>query len=191
VVGPLAGQNLTLEFEPVVTTTWREWRRANPGTSVVSLDTGFDRNYAEGAAYREYFATDDLMFRVSRTDRRLQNKDEVLGVLLPAAGGGRQAVAFSVQFLARQRIYQGAWEGSSLAVLTTERGANRVYDVGPNRFVRWMGEDGVADASGQVWRVTEEALVAPDGRRRLPRRPAFRAFWFGWFAQFPDTELIK
>jgi hypothetical protein len=26
---------------------------------------------------------------------------------------------------------------------------------------------------------------------RLARRTAFRAFWFGWYAQFPDTVLVK
>ncbi|MEZ5320337.1 MAG: DUF3179 domain-containing protein [Vicinamibacterales bacterium] len=190
VVGPLVGQDLRLAVEPVVTTTWGEWRTAHPDTTVVSLETGFDRDYAEGAAYRDYFATDDLMFRVSRVDRRLDNKAEVLGLLLPAAGGGRQAVALSVAFLDRQRIYHGAWEGQSLVVLTSPAGANRVYDAGPIRFVRWEAEDRVVDTANQAWTVTEEALVGP-ARRRLPRRPAFRAFWFGWFAQFPETLLVK
>ena len=191
VVGPLAGATLTVEYDPVVTTTWGEWRRAHPATTVVSLDTGHDRNYDEGVAYREYFSTDNLMFRVSRTDPRLKNKDEVLGLLLPAAGGGRQPVALSVAFLARQRIYHGTWAGLNLVVLTTSAGANRVYDAGPYRFVRWVGEDSVADAAGQIWRITEEGLVGRLGSARLQRRPAFRAFWFGWFAQFPETELVK
>ncbi len=191
VVGPLAGANLTLEYEPVVTTTWGEWRRTHPATTVVSLDTGHDRNYDEGVAYRDYFNTDNLMFRVSRTDSRLRNKDEVLGLLLPAPGGGRQAVALSVAFLARQRIYHGTWAGLNLVVLTTSAGANRVYDAGPHRFVKWVGEDSVADATGQVWRITEEAIIGRSGPARLPRRSAFRAFWFGWFAQFPETELVK
>ncbi|MBA3296373.1 MAG: DUF3179 domain-containing protein, partial [Acidobacteria bacterium] len=58
VVGPLAGSGLRLPFHPVVTTTWGEWRRDHPSTTVLSLETGYERNYAEGAAYREYFATD-------------------------------------------------------------------------------------------------------------------------------------
>ena len=29
------------------------------------------------------------------------------------------------------------------------------------------------------------------GQVRLPRVAAQRAFWFGWYAQFPETELIK
>ena len=55
VIGPLAGSGLELRDYPVVTTSWREWRAAHPDTTVLSLDTGFERNYAEGAAYRDYF----------------------------------------------------------------------------------------------------------------------------------------
>lgn len=191
VVGPLAGSNLVLDIEPVVTTTWGEWRKAHPRTTVLSLDTGFQRDYSEGAAYREYFASDQLMFRVPRIDTRLKNKDEVLGVLLPAQGGGRQAVAFSAAYLAKQRIHHGEWEGLSLVVLTSARGANRIYDAGPHRFTAWQGEEHVLDQAREAWRVTEEALISPDGRTRLPRRAAIRAFWFGWYAQFPETVLVK
>jgi hypothetical protein len=48
----------------------------------------------------------------------------------------------------------------------------------------------VRDASGQRWRVTPDALV-DDGTGRLPRVPAHRAFWFGWYAQHPDTVLHR
>ena len=77
VVGPLAGKGIALESGPVVTTSWGEWRRRHPGTRVLSLDTGHRRDYAEGAAYRDYFATDALMFSVPVLDTRLKNKDEV------------------------------------------------------------------------------------------------------------------
>jgi hypothetical protein len=34
--------------------------------------------------------------------------------------------------------------------------------------------------------------VPADGKGQPLRRvTAFRAFWFGWYAQFPDTILIK
>jgi len=64
VIGPLAGSGVELRYRPVVTTTWGEWRAAHPGTTVLSLDTGHQRDYSEGAAYREYFGTDELMFQV-------------------------------------------------------------------------------------------------------------------------------
>jgi hypothetical protein len=191
VVGPLAGQPLTLEFEPVVTTTWGEWRRAHPETSVISIDTGFERDYAEGAAYRDYFATDRLMFRVPRTDNRLQNKDEVLGLLLPARGGGREAVAFAAAFLTANPLHQAEHAGRRLVIVTSTGGANRVYDAGDVRFTRRDGDDRLIDSTGLRWTVTEPALVPPAGSpaEPLPRIPAFRAFWFGWYAQFPETAL--
>ena len=35
----------------------------------------------------------------------------------------------------------------------------------------------------------EEALVLVDGDERLERLPGHAAFWFGWYAQFPETEV--
>jgi len=193
VIGPLAGRPLTLEALPIVTTTWGEWRAAHPATTVLSLETGHDRNYAEGAAYREYFADDRLMFRVPKVDTRLKNKDDVLGVLVQAPGGGRQAVAFSAAFLARTRVHHETIEGRSLVVLTSVRGANRVYDAGDLRLSAWIDDTTVRDQQGRSWRVTEEALtpVNPSSGPARPRVAAFRAFWFGWYAQFPDTVLVK
>ncbi len=193
VVGSLAGQPLTLEAFPVVTTTWGEWKAQHPAATVLSLDTGYDRDYGEGVAYREYFDTDRLMFRVPRTDPRLKNKDEVLGVLLPAVGGGRQALAFSASFLRQHRIHHEVAEQRSLVVLTSVNGANRVYEAGTVHISGWLDASTVRDTRGRQWRVTEEALqpVGANAAAPLPRIPAFRAFWFGWFAQFPETFLVK
>ncbi len=192
VIGRLAGQPLTLEALPVVTTTWGEWRAWHPSTTVLSIDTGHDRDYSEGAAYREYFDTDRLMFRVPKLDTRLKNKDEILGVLVPAVGGGRQAVAFSAAFLSRTRVHHETVEGRTFVVLTSLRGANRVFEAGAMRMGEWVDADTVRDRAGHRWRVTEEALVPESwNMASLPRVTAFRAFWFGWYAQFPDTILVK
>jgi hypothetical protein len=192
VVGPLAGSALRLTARPVVTTTWGEWRKTHARTTVLSLATGHARDYSEGAAYREYFATDRLMFRVPVLDKRLKNKDEILGVILPAEGGGRQAVAFSADFLERQSVYHGQFGAHSLVVLTSPQGANRVYDAVTHRFTAWVGLATVRDSAGRIWEVTEDTLVLPGSPAvRLPRRTAFRAFWFGWYSQFPDTELVR
>lgn len=189
-VGPLVGSGLRLKARPIVTTTWGEWRRAQPGTTVLSLDTGHDRDYSDGAAYREYFATDRLMFRVPKTDRRLANKDEVLGLLVPAKGGGRQAAAFDVRLLRRQRLFEAEIEGRRFVVVTSPDGANRVYETGDVRLAQ-EADGTLRDAAGRRWRLTEESLTLENGSQRLPRITAFRAFWFGWYAQFPETLLFR
>ena len=58
VVGELVGKGIQLVPMHVVTTTWGQWRKLHPDTTVLSLDTGFDRDYDEGVAYREYFSDD-------------------------------------------------------------------------------------------------------------------------------------
>lgn len=196
VIGALAGQPLTLEAHPVVTTTWGEWRTQHPSTTVLSIDTGYDRDYGEGVAYRDYFSTDRLMFRVPRPDTRLKNKDEILGILVPAIGGGRQAFAFSVSYLSTRRIHHETVEGRRLVVLTSPEGANRVYEAGDLTIRAWVDAQTVRDSVGRPWTVTEEALIPREPATAAPpsthpRVTAFRAFWFGWHAQFPETGLVK
>lgn len=191
VIGPLVGSGLRLTVLPVVTTTWAEWKRAHPDTTALSLDTGFKRDYSEGAAYRQYFATDALMFRVSRTDSRLANKAEVL-VLRPAFPGARKPVAIAADFLRRERVYHLDVADEHLVIITTDAGANRVYQAGSHRFSRTDSGGRVVDAAGRAWVADENQLRATfDANLRLRRVPAHRAFWFGWYAQHPETMLIK
>lgn len=190
-VGRMAGSGVRLTAMPIVTTTWGEWRRMHPETTVLSLDTGHDRDYAEGAAYAEYFGNDELMFAVSARDSRLNNKDEILAIRFPRSGGGDDALAISADFLAQNRLFQTDFSGRQLLVLTSPEGANRVYAAPGVTFVERVGDSQVRDSEGRTWVAGEDAIVPtdnPDGA--LPRLSAFRAFWFGWYAQYPDTELI-
>ncbi len=188
VVGPLAGKGIVLGSGPVVTTSWGEWRRRHPGTRVLSLDTGHRRDYAEGAAYRDYFATDALMFQVPALDTRLKNKDEVFTLRL--AGHPDAPLAISAGFLAANPVHRDAIEGTALVVLTDPSGANRAYASEDVTFTRFDGDRRVEDSAGTVWTMDEDALTARDGRR-LRRLPAQRAFWFGWHAAFPNTRLVR
>ena len=195
VIGELAGQDLELEVYPVVTTIWEEWRTLHPGTVVLSVDTGFERDYSEGAAYRDYFRTDRLMFGVWKADDRLKNKDEVLAVLLRPKGASpdaeRQALALAAKFLKKNRIHHISFAGHDLVVITSKEGANRVYDASRRRFVQ-MKDGALRDAVGKRWSLTEDALVSDDpSLAPLSRVPARRAFWFGWYVQFPETELVR
>lgn len=195
VVGALAEKGIELTPREVVTTTWQEWRTMHPDTTVLSLETGHQRDYGEGVAYRDYFASDDLYFRVPQVDKRLKNKAEVLTLRIrPRAGGVSQPVAIEVAFLRRNPVFHFEVEGRRLLAVTSPRGANRVYDLGERGMAMQSikANDFVADTSGGRWRITEEALVLEtDPATKLPRVVAVRAFWFGWFAQFPNTLLIK
>ena len=188
VVGPLAGKGIALDRGSVVTTTWGEWRRRHPGTRVLSLETGYERNYAEGAAYREYFATDELMFQVPVVDTRLKNKDEVFTVLLDRHPD--RPLAISADYLAANPVHHDAIEGTAFVVLTDPSGANRAYASEGVTFTDYDGDRSVEDRAGGRWTLEEHALTGEDGRA-LRRIPAQRAFWFGWYAAFPHTRLVR
>jgi hypothetical protein len=188
VVGPLVGRGIELKTLHVVTTTWKEWRKRHPETLVLSLDTGHRRDYSEGAAYREYFATDRLMFGVPKLDNRLPNKAEVLA--LRSAGPPQEQLAIAADFLRAKRVYHDRVGRQELVVLTDDSGANRVYESSDIRFKTWDGEAAARDSAGRTWKVTEDALTGPDGRV-LKRLPAHRSFWFGWYAAYPGTRLVK
>ena len=190
VIGELVGSELKLDYLPIVTTRWGEWRSRHPGTTVLSLDTGHERDYREGRAYRDYFSNDALMFDVPEGDRRLKNKDEVLAMLLsPASGGEEEALAVSARFLRKTPVFRTELAGRTLTIVTTSAGANRVFNTRDRKFERLLDDGRVLDDGGEAWKVTEGALVSGDVR--LERVPAYRAFWFGWFAQFPETKLIR
>ena len=188
VIGPLAGTGIRLKSRTVVTTTWGEWRRRHPHTTALALDTGHERDYGEGVAYREYFATDQLMFPVPGHDDRLANKKEVL---LPRFGkAGEKPLAISSAFLKQRPLYAGRHGGQDYAVLTDVSGAHRIYALPPDLVLSgYDGRERVTDAQGRVW-VQSEAALSLAGEAPLPRLHSHNAFWFGWRAAFPDTQLI-
>ena len=188
VIGPLADEDITLKRRSVVTTTWGEWHRRHPDTQVLSLDTGHERDYSEGAAYRAYFATDELMFNVPKLDRRLKNKDEVLAVVAP--DDGTKQIAISARLLAKKPVFHERVGGHDFVVFTDRSGANRAYSTGGIRFDSWDANDLAVDSLGSRWKVHEDRLESSSGEA-LPRLAAHRAFWFGWYAAYPETRLVK
>jgi len=90
---------------------WGEWRKRHPATTVLSLNTGHQRDYGEGVAYHDYFATDELMFTVPELDNRLLNKDEVL-----ALRDEDQQLAMSVKFLAKKAVHHDSLGDTKIVV---------------------------------------------------------------------------
>lgn len=82
---------------PVEVTTWADWHSRHPTTRVLSLATGYHRDY-DRDPYARYRHSSRTMFPVGHLDERLPAKDLVIGVrggsiskayplrALPAAG---------------------------------------------------------------------------------------------------------
>ncbi|MEM9548460.1 MAG: DUF3179 domain-containing (seleno)protein [Bacteroidota bacterium] len=187
VLGPLTRQNIELISYSTVTTTWGKWKTAHPNTKVLSLNTGYDRNYDEGEAYKSYFTTDDLMFPVPKIDRSLKNKDEVL--VIRANGYKNDPLAISIKYLKKKRLIKVEIADQSILVLAEKDGWSRAYSAANINFISYKNGT-LKDSEGNPWRVEEDQLVGPKGEK-LERIPSHNAFWFAWFNAYPHTRLIK
>ena len=54
VTGPMTGEELQILSSSL--TSWEKWRKKRPDTMVLSLNTGYDRDYSEDP-YREYYGS--------------------------------------------------------------------------------------------------------------------------------------
>jgi len=187
VVGPLVGKGIRLPRRTVVTTTWGEWRRRHPETTVLSLNTGYTRNYDEGVAYSAYFATDELMFNSSAVDNRLANKAEVLGLIFNDSDEAPLAIA-ATYAKANPLLHERIGDREFI-VITDQSGAMRVYETDGLRFKNWDGDEMLLDVEGGHWTLYEDRLSNSDGAS-LARLPSHSAFWFGWYGAYTNTRLL-
>jgi hypothetical protein len=191
VVGELAHSGVKLDRFPVTHTTWERWLELHPDTTVVSLDTGFERRYfppsEPGSAYFEYRASPEAMFPVFSVDDRLPEKDMVVGI----ASGTGEATAFLVEQVVAERVINTA-VGDVEAVLIGNPGTGitGVYERGGLKFQPGGDPRKIIDESGSAWTATDDGLISDDGRS-LARIPARELFWFAWVAFFPGTEVYS
>ncbi len=183
VVGPLTGSGIELRVLPVAITSWRDWLARHPTTKVLSLETGFARDYTPGEPYGAYFASAELMFPVLVADRRLAPKDYVFAL---HAAGERKAwplAAFADRPVINDRI-------GELAVVLVGDAATRTVRAyrSEGRGFAAGDEQGTLREGDRQWRVTEEALVGPQGET-LGRLPGHIAYWFAWQAFVEGAPL--
>ena len=186
VVGPLTGSGIELKIRPVVIATWKDWRERHPNTRVLSLETGFARDYTPGRPYGAYFASPELMFPALVPDGRLQPKDYVF-----ALRSGEHEKAWPISAFEGGRVINDRL--GDLAVVLIGDAATRTvraYRAGGRTFEAAAGGPGQLVAGAETWRVEEEALVGEDGER-LARLPGHIAYWFAWSGFRADAPLFE
>lgn len=77
VSGKYAGTEM--EWLPGEQMTWSAWREKYPGSEVLNLETGHNRDYGK-EAYQSYFQSGRTMFPYERNNDRLEAKKWVVGV---------------------------------------------------------------------------------------------------------------
>ncbi|MEK9832492.1 MAG: DUF3179 domain-containing protein [Rhodospirillaceae bacterium] len=175
VAGPLVGSDIALKVRPVAITSWTKWLARHPDTTVLSIDTGFDRDYTPGRPYGPYFESPDLMFPARVHDERLAAKDYVFALRL-----GEAEKAWALDLFADNPVLNDTIEGRTIVLVGYPASRTvRAYEAGGRAFGAHSSEPESLVSTGGSWRITEAALVAADGET-LPRLPGHIAYWFAW-----------
>ena len=66
----------------------------------------------------------------------------------------------------------------------------RAYRSGERKFRTGPSDATVIDEADRPWRVTEDALVSPEGER-AERVAGFLSYWFGWNAYYPGSLIYR
>jgi len=106
--GPRMGEKLKMLH--IEHTSWQDWRQRHPQSQVMSMDTGYYRDYSYDP-YTSYRLTNRTMFPVSHDDDRLPGKAWVMGLNL----NGR-ARAWEISALQKAGERRETWHGKKLIV---------------------------------------------------------------------------
>ncbi len=200
ILGDLVGHDVELSLLPVVLTSWEDWLTQHPDTQVLDLDTGYERYYLPGAAYGDYFSYTSTMFPVWQRGDPLDTKDRIYALRIDGT-----PKAYPLSDLVLEGVINDQIGETNIVLVAnrgrvTVRGENlrvgqvvydsggevRAFDRGTEVFAASDDPDVMLDAQGRAWQVTEVGLLGPDGEM-APRINGHLAYWFGWFAFFPNT----
>lgn len=200
VLGELVEDDIELSLLPVVLTSWEDWLAQHPETQVLELETGYERYYLPGAAYGDYFSSTSTMFPVWQRGEQLDTKDRIytlridgrpkaypLNDILFEGVVNDQIGETNVVLVANRGRVMVRGENLRVGLVIYDSGGEvRAFDRGDGVFAATDDPDVVVDAQGGQWQVTEDALIGPEGQI-APRINGHLAYWFGWFAFFPNT----
>lgn len=175
--GPLKGKSLQ-EFR-VIWTIWQHWKDSYPQTQVLSLDTGYFRNYNRDpyGSYRPlggyYRPQAPPLFPTLHSDSRFPPKEVVTGARTEAG-----AIAFRKAALREKQVMEGRIGGMHFtAFYDPALDTAYVYKNPDQRQFRSERNGRFGNSEGQ-WTAADIPLTAVN---------AFDAMWFAWSAFYPET----
>ena len=185
--GPLAGQDIALDIEPMSHTTWEQWIGAHPDTLVLDWYDEFADRYRDVTVGRAG-KSGQFIDTIVNDDTRLPENQLVVG-----AGVGNDF-----------RAYVLADAGNGLTVINDELGGAPIIVVLDPSTTFGLAYSAVVDGvtlefsvdngrlvddTGTSWTFEGVAIDGPDAGVSLDFVTSFVTEWYGWAAYHPDTGI--
>ncbi|TBN03903.1 DUF3179 domain-containing protein [Hyunsoonleella flava] len=175
----------------VIETDWKTWSRIYPKTEVLSLNTGFPRDYTT-YPYGDYKTNHDrLIFSVSPTNDALPSKQRVFALI---NRGSSKAYKFS-DFTDGKAFK----DNFSFADYVIVGNSSLIYAFKLSENLKHLnfeyshsnGEEFFKDDEGNAWNIFGEAIEGPRKGQVLGTANSVVSFWFAVAAFYPNIQLYS
>ena len=174
----------------VVETNWGTWKKLYPNTKVMTLETGFDRDY-EFYPYGDYKTNQNLfLFTATPSNNALPNKERVFTII-----DGNEAKVYQFNKFNNGNVIKDVFGGVNYLVvgngsiinafeLTLEyRNLNFEYAFNDSEIF-------FKDNENNKWSIFGEALEGPRKGQQLNKPKYVVSFWFAIAAFYPNPKIF-
>ncbi len=190
--GPLIEKQI--EVYQTIETSWKTWKAAYPEAAVLSLETGFSRNYGR-YPYGGYRTNNNFLFPINKNDSRLAAKERVLGVIF-----SERVLAFRFdEFNNGTGVVQTDFEGLNLVVAGNQSKNLMVAysaELEDGTLLAFEAVDEIEfptilrDQEGTSWDVFGYGISGPRMGQELPQVISLMGYWFT-FPTFYDSSIYE
>ncbi|MCF6181668.1 DUF3179 domain-containing protein [Lutibacter sp.] len=179
------------ELQQVIETNWGTWKKLYPTSKVLSLDTGFSRNY-DLYPYGDYKTNNDFfLFTASPTNDALPNKERVFALI----NDEKSKVYQFSKFIGGKAIKQ-TFNGIDYLVVGNDKliTAFELDSANSNLNFNYAFNDlevFITDDEGNSWSVFGKALSGPRAGEQLKMAKSVVSYWFAIAAFYPNPIIYS
>ncbi len=185
--GDLIGNEPILES--IVETNWGTWKALYPNTKVLSLETGFSRNYGN-YPYGDYKTNHNFfIFTASPSNSALPNKERVYAILDEKSSKVYQFDKFIGGKVIREQFKDKEYLiiGNENLIYSFELNESQLDLVFEYDFNN--SEVFFKDNEGNKWSIFGKAIEGPRTGEQLKASKSVVSYWFAIAAFYPNPEI--
>lgn len=187
-----ASRGTMADVLPAIETSWKTWKQMFPESEVLSVETGFRRDY-QRYPYGHYKTSEYLLFDVDHEDRRLHRKERVLGVIVDelvrvyrirSFGTGRAVIEDRLGEL--ELVIAGSTTENFAVAYERQLADGTILSF---QHAENAGTAVMIDSEGTSWNIFGLGIEGPRRGEQLTPTRSFIAYWFAWAAFYPHVEI--
>jgi len=187
--GELIGNKPTLT--QVIETNWTTWQSLYPNSKVLSLNTGFSRNY-DLYPYGDYKTNHSrFLFSVSPSNSALPNKQRIFAII-----DSNKSKVYQFSNFENGNVFKDTFNGNEYLIvgdenLITAFKLNSTYLNLDFEYAFNNSEVFFKDNEGNAWSVFGKALSGPRTGETLTTTKSVISYWFAIAAFYPNPIIYS